>query len=157
FTYAWSVMYNGQAADLSGITTDQQTFSAIATDNGEYVVSCTVTDKDGASVTVSTDPLTVTNVDPTGTISGEPDGNINEGDPVTLMVTPADAGTDDTFTYSWSVTKNGEAFELPDDAVTNGDHFTFATDNQGEYVATCVITDDDGGSVEVSSQTITAV
>ena len=42
------------------------------------------------------------------------DGNgfIDEGDAVNLSVTPADAGSEDTFTYAWSVTKGGVAYAL---------------------------------------------
>lgn len=157
FSYAWSVTRDGSAFALPGGTdTSSASFSFTPTDNGSYIATCVITDDDGGSVSVDSDSITVDNVDPTATISGEPVGSIDEGDSVTLTVTPADAGAADTFSYSWSVSRNGSPFTLPEDAVTDEAEFTFTTTDNGDYTATVVVTDDDGGTVSVDSAQITA-
>jgi hypothetical protein len=92
------------------------------------------------------------NVDPTGSISGEPSSPINEGDVVSLLATPADAGSADTFTYSWSVSKDGDPYDLGTGANTTDVALGFTPSDEGDYVATCVISDGDGGSVSVESE-----
>ena len=125
-------------------------------DNGNYVATVTITDKDGAPADVSTDPIDVANVDPTGTISGAPTSDINEGDTVSLTANPHDAGSADTFTYSWSVTKDDEPFTLPDGTNSTDQNFSFVPPDNGSYVATARITDKDGGFTDVSTDPITA-
>ena len=155
FTYSWSVTKGGQAFALpNGAVTNASTFSFVPTDNGNYVVTVRITDDDGAHVDVATNAITVDNVNPTATISGEPEATIDEGDSVTLTAHPADDGSADTFTYSWSVTKDNAPYALPGNPATNAATFTFIADDQGTYQATCIVSDDDGGSVSVDSATI---
>jgi hypothetical protein len=63
-----------------------------------------------------------------------------EGTQISLTSAENDPGTLDTFTYAWSVTKNGVAY----DAATT-DNFSFTPDDNGTYVASLTVTDDDGG------------
>jgi hypothetical protein len=158
-TYAWSVTKDGNAFTLpNNAVTNASTFSFVPTDNGTYVVSLSATDNDGGVGSKSTSSITVNNVAPGGTISGEPGSDINEGDTVNLSVAATDVGSDDvsSLTYSWSVKKDGAAYTLPNNAVTDGASFTFVPRHAGSYVATVVITDKDGGTKSVSSQTVTA-
>src|SRR5207249_11956738 len=72
-----------------------------------------------------------------------------EGTAIHLTSTIVDPGTQDTFTYAWSVTKNGVAYG------TNGtaSDYTFTPDDNGTYVVTLQVTDDDTGTNTVQ-QTI---
>src|SRR5581483_3867757 len=51
-----------------------------------------------------------------------------------------DAGYADTFTSAWAITKNGAAF-----ASGTAGTFSFTPDDNGTYVVTLTVTDDDGG------------
>lgn len=151
-TYAWSVTKNNVAYDLTGLTVDQQTFSFTPDDDGEYVISLTVTDNDGGTNTVESGAITVTNVSPTGVISGEPLSDIDEGDTVSLTVTPSDVSAVDTFSYYWTVIRDNELYDA---GVFNDDStFTFAPRDNGVYEVSCLITDDDGGEFIATSQSI---
>ena len=155
-TYGWTVYRSGNLFALpGGTTTNAASFTFTPTDDGSYVVRLTVLDDDGDSTTVNSDPIIVGNVNPTASISGEPVGNINEGDAVNLTVTPADAGSEDTFSYSWSVTKGGAAYDLGG-ATTNDANFSFTPRDNGSYIATVVVTDDNSGAVSVSTAAIIA-
>src|SRR2546421_1291004 len=68
-----------------------------------------------------------------------------------LTAHPADAGSLDTFTYSWSVLRDGADFALPQGTDTTSADLNFTPTNDGEYVATVTITDKDGGSVDVAT------
>src|SRR5207245_1462644 len=108
-------------------------------DNGTYVATCVVTDNDGGSVSVSSNEITVLNADPTASITGEPDSSIVEGTAVTLTADAADSGSADVLSYAWTVTKDGDAYALPEDVVTDGSTLTFTPGDNGTYVATCVV------------------
>ena len=154
-TYAWSVKKDGSAYSLpDGTNTTGTTFSFTPRDNGSFVATLVVTDDDGGFVSTSTGTITVTNVAPTATISGEPGSSITEGTQITLNAAAHDAGADDVLSYAWTVTKDGSAYTLPDGIVTTNPAFTFTPDQQGSYVATCVVSDDDGGSVTKHSNAI---
>jgi hypothetical protein len=156
-TYGWSVYRDGQHFVLPNNTViDGQSFTFTPTDDGSYVVRLTVVDDDNGSTTENSDAIVIGNVDPTGSITGEPVGNINEGDTVNLTAVPADAGEEDTFTYAWSVTKGGVAYDLPNGTDTESANFSFTPRDNGTYIATVVITDDNSGHVSVSTAAIIA-
>src|SRR5262249_33179952 len=67
FAYAWSVSKDGNLLS-SGMGAS---FSFTPDDNGTYVVSLTVTDKDGG-VSTASNTILVTNLPPTPTITGAP-------------------------------------------------------------------------------------
>src|SRR5207244_3949772 len=125
----------------------QPTFSFTPNDNGTYVASLTVTDDDGG-IGTDTKSITVTNVAPTAIINGAP-ANSPEGTAINLTSTVTDAGTADTFTYAWSVTKNLIAYGL----TGSGPSYSFTPDDDGTFVVTLIVTDDDGG-VGSDSKTI---
>src|SRR5207237_4208730 len=135
-------------------TTDHHDFAFTPNDNGAFVVSLSVTDDDGG-VTTKTVNITVTNVNPTASISGAPTDPITEGTGVDLTATAADVSTADTLSYAWTVTKDGDPFALPSGADTSSADFSFTPTDNGSYVATCVVTDDDGGSVTAATDAIT--
>jgi uncharacterized delta-60 repeat protein len=136
-TYAWSVTKDGFAFDAG----TSSTFTFTPDDDGNYVVTLRVTDDDGG-VANAADPgtITVTNVDPTATIVGAPASSL-EGTQITLTSTVTDPGSADTHTYAWSATKNGSAFESGTDSA-----FAFTIDDEGVYLITLTVTDDNGGS-----------
>jgi hypothetical protein len=109
FTYAWSVKKDNVTFTLpNGTTTDASGFTFTPTDNGSYVVKLVVTDKDGDSVT-KTKTITVTNVAPAASITGAPTNSV-EGTAISVGSNITDPGSQDTFTYAWSVKKNGNTF-----------------------------------------------
>jgi PKD repeat protein len=134
-TQTWSVVAsNGQViADGSG-----SSFSFTPNDNGTYTVTYKVEDDDG-DVGTDTAIITVDNVAPKAVIVGAP-ASSPEGTTINLLSTVGDPGTADTHTYNWSVTKNGSAY-------TSGtsEYFSFTPDDNGKYVVTLVVIDDDGG------------
>ncbi len=113
--------------------------SCTYTDNGTFTVKVRVTDGDGGAATATT-TVTVQNVDPTPTITGGPTTS-PEGTEIELDNSVDDPGTDDTFTYAWSVTKDGAPFASGSDS-----DFEFTPDDNGGYVVTLTVTDDDGGT-----------
>ena len=104
-----------------------------------------ITDDAGAHTSSST-TFSVINSAPIGTISGEPNGSINEGDTISLAVSVADAGTQDTFDYVWSITKDNVAVTLDPTLDVNSDTFNYVTTDNGSYVVSCKVTDNDGDS-----------
>src|SRR5207245_9097526 len=76
-----------------------------------------------------------------------------EGTPISLTSTVTDPSSTDTaagFTYSWSVTKNGNPFASGSAAAIG-----FTPDDNGSYVVTFTATDKDGASGS-DSKTISA-
>lgn len=137
--YAWTVTREDGNTFASGSGTS---FSFVPNDNGVYVVTLRTTDGDGdvGSDSVS---ISVTNVAPTAAIVGAPSGSVDEGSFVSLGSSTSDAGSADTITYSWSVTRDGVLVAAGTDAT-----FVFTPDDDGTYVARFVASDDDGGSGE---------
>jgi hypothetical protein len=149
-TYNWRLFKGGVELDLTGVTIDQSSFSYDTTDDGAYVARVTV--NDGTDDTVEDSNLIlVSNVAPTATVSDS--GDDTEGQLLTFTASASDAGTDDTFSYAWTLTKDGNAVDLTN-ATTDGQFFSHAATDEGSYVATVVVTDDDGGSVTSISRTV---
>ena len=156
-TYLWSVKRGNVTFPLTGVTTNTQNFEFTPTDNGLYKATLTVTDSGGLSTSVTTSNMVVTNALPDAAMTGIPGGNVNEGSAVNLHVDAADPATEDVLSYAWTVTKNGQPFTLPGGTVANTANFTFVPTDNGTYVATCLVTDDDGGPVSVNSGAINVV
>lgn len=129
-TYAWD--FGG------GLTAAGSTVSHVFADNGIFDVSVTITDKAGATHTDSV-RVTVANVAPTAAIAGAPE-TAAEGTAIAMTSDVADPGTADTHTVAWSVTKDGNAFATGSDG-----SFSFTPDDNGSYVVSLTVTDDDGG------------
>ncbi|MFN2547890.1 MAG: PKD domain-containing protein [Myxococcales bacterium] len=98
FLYSWSVTRNG----IAFVTGDAAAFGLTPDDDGVYVVTLTVTDKDGSSGSDSK-TISVTDVAPTATASLP--GAIDEGSSFVIALTfPFDPSTVDTaagFTYAF--------------------------------------------------------
>ncbi len=119
------------------------------TSSDSYTISATLTDDD-TGVTTKTTTVTVNNVNPTLTLVGPPPNTINEGEFITVTGSATDPANqpllmpttiNDPLTYTWSVTKDGNAY---DSGLGNVANFQ-AVDN-GVYVVTMTVTDDDLGS-----------
>lgn len=110
-------------------------------------ITLTVTDDD-LGTDGDTQAVTVDNVAPTVSINGAPVSG-PEGTSIVLTSTVTDPGTQDTFTYSWSVTKDGNPF-----ASGTNSSLTFTPDDNGTYVVNLTVTDDDTGVGMATAQTI---
>jgi hypothetical protein len=109
------------------------------TSSDVYGISVTLADDDTATATGSTS-TTVNNVAPLVAITGSP-GSSPEGTPITLGVNITDPGTLDTFSFSWTVLKNGSPY-----ATGSGSSITFTpNDGAATYSVAVGVTDDDTG------------
>jgi hypothetical protein len=140
FTYSWAVRKNG-VAYASGA---EAGFGFTPDDDGTYVVTLTVKDKDGA---VGTDQRTigVTNVAPTvGAIS--PVEPTLVGTAIAVSVSASDLAADPlTATWSWG---DGTTTVVPVTAGAAGATHTYAA--AGLYTVTVSVSDGDGGVTESS-------
>ena len=131
-TAACTIIDNG---DGTGTVTGSHDYPQ----DGSFNVVVTVEDQTGD---VGTDSFTVTvlNVAPTTAISGPT--SADEGDSIGLFGNPSDPGVDDVLTYQWEITKD----DVPFKSGTNR-NISFTPDDNGVYVATYIVTDDDESSV----------
>src|SRR5207253_9424080 len=107
---------------------------------------------DTGSASASTN-ITVNNVPPTVVINGAPVSS-PEGTPITLTAGVTDPGTLDTFTYVWSVTKNGSSYAGFTGQGTGT--VVLTPDDNGTYVVNLTVTDDDTGVGVAPAVTVTA-
>src|SRR5207248_23834 len=98
-----------------------------------YTVSVT------AGAASASQNITVSNVAPTAAIVGAP-GSTPEGTGISLTSSVSDPGSLDSFVYAWSVTKNGNAY-----ASGSAASFSFTPNDNGTYVVSLTVTDDDSG------------
>jgi len=103
-------------------------------DDGTYTVTVTVDDEDGGS-TVFSDSVVVANLAPTLDFLTAPDGD--EGELLAFSAGGLDVAAD-TVSYSWDF---GDGSPLRTNAST-----THAFDDDGVYVVTVTLSDEDGGS-----------
>jgi hypothetical protein len=102
-------------------------------------IQVTITDQDGNSATGSVS-VTVNDLPPTVTITNVPVGSQPDTKPITLNSLVNSASNFHTYTYAWTVTKNGNSF------LTNTNQsLTFTPDDKGSYVVNLAVTDDAGG------------
>ncbi len=145
----WHVVAsNGQTiADGHG-----QTFGFTANDQGSYIVTLSLADKDGAAAT-DTVLVTANNLAPTVTINGTP-ASSPEGIEISLTSTVADAGPNDSPTQIWTVTKRraGQPAFVFASATTAS--LTFTPDDDGTYDVQLSVTDKDAASVTDSKSII---
>jgi PKD repeat protein len=139
-TYAWEVSKDGEAY-ASG---EGELFSITPDDNGSYEVTLTVTDDDGDATSASA-LLAVANADPEASIASVPEIS-PEGTEINLTGEVTDPGTADTHTMAWEVTTNGDLYQTGE-----GGEFSFTPDDNGSYVVSLTVTDDDGGTARATS------
>jgi Ca2+-binding RTX toxin-like protein len=89
--------------------------------------------------------LTVTNVAPQNLAITGPDIGVR-GQTLTYTSNFTDPGVNDTFTYAWSVTRNGAPYVLPAGTITNQPTFTFTPTFAGSYVVSLTVTDNAGAA-----------
>jgi PKD repeat protein len=132
-------------------------------DNGVYMVTLTVTDDDGSTDTISYD-ITIDNVAPT--VNALPSITINEGDSVTFNGHATDPGSDDlTFEWYWEYRSSYDKTTTYHNNPPNPDPYPSpqvnprnVTDSascqygdNGVFMVTLTVTDDDGGSTTVTT------
>jgi hypothetical protein len=158
FSYAWAITRNASNyTPPVGTALNTSALNFTPGLPGAYIATCTVTDGDGAIGSQSSTSMTVTTVSPSVTLSGAPGNSVNEGSSINLLATPTSPRTNDSFGYAWSVTKNGQAYTLPNSVATNTTGFSFTPTTDGIYVAAVVVTDLDSATATVATSAITVV
>lgn len=137
-----SLTYSLDAGAPAGTAIDPVTgeFTYSPTDGPDEVsVTIRVTDDGSPALSAAqTVRIVVGNVAPTATINGAPDVSL-EGASIHLTASVNDPGAD-THVFEWSVTKNGNAY-----ASGAAVSFGFTPNDEGVYLVTLTVTDDDGG------------
>ena len=122
-------------------------------DNGTFLVTVRVRDDGSASLDdFETIQITSHNVAPSAQIVGTPAIKVLPGDAVNLSALVTDPGANDTHTFAWSVTKNGNPFASGTDA-----NLTFTPDGIGIYAVSLVATDDDGAPSAAATASVEAI
>ncbi len=112
-------------------------------DDGSYTWTVTVDDGDvGSDTSSGVGPVTVSNADPAPSFTAP---SASEGVAASFSGSATDAGTADTFVYSWDFGDGGTAVGA------TASH-TYAAD--GTYTATLTVYDDDGGSGTASASVV---
>ena len=145
-TYRWDLDNDG-IFETSGATVD---FTAPA-GYSSFPVTFQVTDAGGLSAT-STAYVSITNVSPTVAIQGAQEHSPTGGE-IDLAAGVSDPGINDgdTFTYAWSITKDGVSWDPGTDLTSANLSLTPTT--AGVYAATLLVTDKDGGTGSASTTT----
>ncbi|MCA9011876.1 MAG: HYR domain-containing protein [Planctomycetaceae bacterium] len=149
-TYSYQVFKAGQTtlfAEASGV--DLTTFSFTPNDNGTYEIVLVVSDDDDASVSRS-QTIEVDNAEPDPVIDSISEVRL-EGTPVTVVGSASDpAGSNDTLTFSYYVFRNGDDTPYATATGVNLLSFEFTPLDNGSYEVVLIVSDEDGGSVQVS-------
>jgi RHS repeat-associated protein len=139
-TFSWDLNNDGTFGDVTGAT-PTVSWAELETlglnDDGEYTIALRVLDDNAFTDAIST--LTINNVSPTASITGAQVSS-PEGTVVTLDSLVSDPGTQDTLTYAWLVTKDGNAY-----ASGSAHAFAFTPDDGARYDVSLTVTDDDDG------------
>jgi hypothetical protein len=140
-SYTWTF---GDGASGSG-----ETVSHVFAQDGEYVVTVTVTDNDGLTSTAST-TVNVANVVPS--LGGFDDASLEVGGAYTVEGTFSDPGADD-----WIATVDWGDGSSPGQAMLSGHTFSLVHvyGTAGTFPVTVTIADDDGVVSTVHTVTVT--
>jgi len=109
------------------------------TPSDPYTITVDLADEDGTHVAAASKTITVRNVAPTVSIGGAPASSPQDV-PIGLWAEVTDPAAADTFTYAWTVIKDGSPL-----ASGTASTFTFTPDAAGSYEVTLTVEDDDGG------------
>lgn len=147
YSFATSVAELATAYATAGLPASASFFAA---DDGTFVIYGRVFDKDGGFTDYST-TVTVNNVAPTVSLAVSPADAVSAGTSVTVTSATNDpAGLNDSLSFAWVVTKDGNAF----DTQAGGGGYFLAAPAAGVYVIALTVDDGDGG-VTTASRTIT--
>jgi len=143
FTYIWTLKKNGQ--DYAAFSLVESTLNFTPNDQGTYIATLRVTDKDGATSIAAPVTLLVQNAKPIVSILDAPAQPI-EGMLIALTGNVSDPDYSDPvrrtqFTYAWTVTKDGLAYPTENRTSQN---FSFIPLDNGSYVVTFIATDNSG-------------
>ena len=119
----------------------------VYTDDGVYGITVDLVNEDGTHLNAGSKGVTVVNVAPTVSITGAPITS-PEGTEISLSAEVTDPGSD-TFTYAWAVTKDDAPYADGSDAT-----FAFTPDDEGSYVVSLTVADDDSGEGAAAPVTI---
>lgn len=144
-TFVWNVEQPGGTVEQLAGPNVQFTFP----DDGDFIVSVTVTDNEGEIVSSEPQTVTVGNVDPQLTGSNIPGTGI-EGTSINLTASATDiAGTRDPLNFLWTITHpDGSESEV------GGTSALFTPPDDGTYELTLTVDDNDGGQATVSGQIV---
>jgi uncharacterized delta-60 repeat protein len=142
YAYVWNVTRNA-VIYATGNTAD---FSFTPDNEGTYVVTLSVTDKDGGTSQLSAS-IAINNVAPSASILGIP-ADVREGTPIDLNAYALDLGLLDVLSYAWNVAKNGSPF-----ASGTSSDISFTPDDDAVYTVDLVVTDN-AGATGTDTQTI---
>ena len=113
------------------------------TSPGSYTITGTVTDTNGGCTDFSL-PITVNRLPLGVSISGAPSAAVKEGSTTNLSAGAVGIWPNSTFSYSWSVTQDGQAYAVPSNVPTDQTNFAFTPDDDGAWVVTVTATDQYG-------------
>ena len=137
---------DGDAATSSPVSTQvvspgvlQYDLTFVYTDNGDFDIEIELRDDD-SGVVIASESITTFNADPVAEILSTT--QVVEGSPITLFSNVTDPGSDDTFTYEWTVWNETGTL-----ASATTETFAYTPENDGTYGAALTVTDDDGGFV----------
>ena len=130
-------------ADLFEVTADRALH--VFTDNGDRTVRGRITDTAGRTRDFTT-VISVSNVAPEAEITGLP-ATVTASSSLTLGSVVTDVSHEDEaagFTYAWSVTKDGQPYDLTG-VVVDQSSLTFTPDAVARFGVKLEVTDKDGG------------
>ncbi|MGL5922085.1 PKD domain-containing protein, partial [Chroococcidiopsis sp.] len=133
-TYTWNFGDDTEEVEGSNV-------SHIFSNNGNYTVTLTVTDSDGATTTNTID-VTVSNVAP-AIESIDIESDISEGTDASFSATATEKGSD-TLTYTWDFGDASDPIE--------GQSVSHTFTNNGTYSIVLTVTDSDGASTSQTTE-----
>lgn len=129
-----SGVYIHQFNVSGGTGTGGKFINVAAPDEGNWRFTAAVTD--GIAADVEHRFTTVLNAAPQPTIIGAPTGDVIPGAEINLTAQPNDPGINDTHTFAWTVTRDGDVI-----ATGSAASITFTADAAGEYEYSVAVTD----------------
>jgi parallel beta-helix repeat protein len=150
FITGWTIDW-GDGSPLTVITGNPTTTTHTYVDGpNDWVITATAATTVG-NASANTVSVTVNNVAPTSPINGYV-ATSNEGTQLSFTSNLYDpAGANDTYSYLWTVKRNGVNYAVVNNSNSS---FSFTPNDNGSYVVTLQVSDEDGGSSSVSTPSI---